>query len=370
MRSADRRARTAGMTLIELLVAFAVFLMLVGMLVGLATTGLRTWEAGEQRKEAYDRLQGSVRRISDDLRSTWADDRWIVVEGVRLPHAGFTCDPDPKTKVQRLRFVRSGDDRRLNAAQGRVNRNLGTGYYTDLWEIAYQLDPPGMPKGLYRGAHPFTRGSSSILEARVLENPSLALWRDSFRLVDDGVLWIQWRFWTQYTTTWDDKSPLKQAPRLIKQVDTKGTEALKIGPSQVWDSSRSRLSSFQPFHRPLEVEDPDFVYPEIVQVQVEVETGASGPEGVKLAGPVDDKTLALNVSDSRPLPDAEGDATRFLRIEDEWIEYRGKAGSEIVAVRRGARGTTAASHAHGTPVRFGEVFLTDVPIPVSREKVR
>lgn len=363
-------AAKAGMTLIELLVAFVVFLMLVSMLVALATSGLRTWESGENRKDIYDRTHSVLRQVSSDLRSTFADPQWFVLDGTRLPHAGMYCDADSRTRVQRLRFVRAGEDRRLRPGANDPARDLGQRYYTDLWEVAYLLDPPGQPKGLYRGLRPFTRGQTSILDAQVIEAPTSPAWRDAFRLMDPGILWISWKFWTQYTTVWDEKVPLKEARRLLKQVDTKQGELVKVGPSLVWDSSRSRISSFQPFYRPLDVDDPDFVYPEIVQVLVEVEARASGTESVRLASPLEASSTSLHVSDTRQLPDADSATPRYLRIGDEWIEYRGKAGSEVAVSRRGARGTTAASHPLGSPVRFGEVFLTDVPIPAYREKVR
>ena len=45
------------MTLVELLVAFMVFLMMIGALVTLTTRSLSTWMQGETRKEVYDRAQ-------------------------------------------------------------------------------------------------------------------------------------------------------------------------------------------------------------------------------------------------------------------------------------------------------------------------
>src|SRR5206468_1749994 len=66
MRSMRLR-RAAGMTLVELLVAFIVFLMLVGMLVTLSNTSLRTWESGESRKDMMDRAQRVLRQLSEDL---------------------------------------------------------------------------------------------------------------------------------------------------------------------------------------------------------------------------------------------------------------------------------------------------------------
>ncbi|HLY74300.1 MAG TPA: prepilin-type N-terminal cleavage/methylation domain-containing protein, partial [Planctomycetota bacterium] len=68
--SAGRRI-PAGMTLIELLVAFVVLLMLIAALVTLTTRSLETWTSGEARKDMYDRAQVAIDLISADLRNLY-----------------------------------------------------------------------------------------------------------------------------------------------------------------------------------------------------------------------------------------------------------------------------------------------------------
>src|SRR5688572_7774737 len=99
-----RKRREGGMTLVELLVAFGIFLILVGLLVSLSMTGLETWQEGEARKDSFDRGRLVLDQLADDLRCTFADTQWHVRDGQRLVHAGFYCDT--QGAGQRLRFVR------------------------------------------------------------------------------------------------------------------------------------------------------------------------------------------------------------------------------------------------------------------------
>src|SRR5262245_40680868 len=96
LRSPDRNRRRnrgeGGMTLVELLVAFGVFLILVGLLVSLSMSGLETWQEGEARKDSFDRGRLVLDQITDDLRSTFADNQWYLLDGQRRLHAGFYCD--------------------------------------------------------------------------------------------------------------------------------------------------------------------------------------------------------------------------------------------------------------------------------------
>jgi Tfp pilus assembly protein PilW len=81
------------MTLVELLVAFGVFLILVGLLVSLSMTGLETWQEGEARKDSFDRGRLVLDQISDDLRSTFADTEWHMLDGAAWSTPGSTATP-------------------------------------------------------------------------------------------------------------------------------------------------------------------------------------------------------------------------------------------------------------------------------------
>jgi type II secretory pathway pseudopilin PulG len=358
------------MTLIELLVAFGVFLILVGLLVSLSTTGLETWQEGEARKDAFDRARLVLDQVGEDLRNTFADTQWFLTEDRRLLHAGMYCDVDGAG--QRLRFVRVGhEDAMWSDPDRRLVRPRNEGLYTDLWEVAYALNPEGRPSGLYRGVRYFDRNDAdaTLLEGRTIQNTKSPNWNRAFSLVDSGVLWIGYRFWTKYTNTWDAQFPVKQGPRQIKQQDTKKESVDgkgRIGPHQFWDSSRGKITEFRLFYKQLEADDPDFAYPEIVQVTVVVESQSAEVIGAKLAEAIDESATTVLLSSSRGVPEAPD----FVLVGKEWISYKGKDGPRLTECVRGVRRSKAAPHALNDTVRFGETFVTDVAIPAYREPQR
>jgi hypothetical protein len=240
--------------------------------------------------------------------------------------------------------------------------------YTDLWEVAYVLNPENKPTGLYRGVKYFERNAfeSSLLGEKAIENTKHPAWDKTFPLLDSGVLWVGFRFWTPYTTTWDTQYPVKQGPKLIKQQDTKKELTNKIGPHLVWDSSRGRFPSFRLFYKQLRDDDPDFMYPEIVQVTVVVESQAMEMIGAKVTTAVDDNATTIQLHSGRGVPEAPD----YVLIEKEWIGYTGKEGTTLTGCRRALRGTKAARHDMNATVRFGETFTTDVAIPAYREPLR
>ena len=355
------------MTLVELLVAFGVFLILVGLLVSLSTTGLETWQEGESRKDGFDRGRIVLDQVRDDLQGTFADTQWYVLEGRRQVHAGFYCDSEGAG--QRLRLVRVGtEDLMRPDPDKKLVRPRNENLYTDLWEVAYVLNPEGKPTGLYRGVRYFDRNAvdATILEEKAIEDTKSAAWAKNFQMLDSGVLWIGYKFWTKYTTTWDTQYPLKQAPRLLKQQDTTRDATLKVGPHVAWDSSRGRILEFKLFYKQLPEDDPDFVYPEIVQVTVVVESQAGEVLGAKLAEPVDETSGTLLLHSGRGLPEAPD----YVLVGKEWIGYTNKEGTKLTGCRRGMRRTKAEKHELNAPVRFGETFVTDIAIPAYREPQR
>ena len=361
----DRRDR--GMTLVELLVAFGVFLILVGLLVSLSTTGLDTWQEGEARKDSFDRARLVLDQVTDDLRNMFADTQWYLLEGRRLVHAGLYCDTEGAG--QRLRFVRVGhEDEMRPDIDKKIVRPRSESYYTDLWEVAYLLDPEGKPRGLYRGVRFFDRNAidATLLDQKAIEETKSPNWSRSFTLLDSGVLWVGYRFWTKYTTTWDTKHPVKQAPRLLRQEDTKNEPRTPVGPHLAWDSSRGKIPEFRVFFKQLTDDDPDFAYPEIVQVTVVVESQSTDVSGAKLAIPISESDTTVLLHSGRGVPQAPD----FIRIDDEWIGYTGKEGSRLTGCVRGVRRTKASAHELNDTVHFGDTFVTDVAIPAYREPQR
>jgi len=348
------------MTLIELLVAFVVLLMLVGALVSLTTQSLESWTAGETRKEVYDRANAVLDAIASDLRNVYVENQ-IFDDGQKmLQPPTFACDLD-RNKHARLRFVRTG-----NAAVMRVPAGAGGGggptnltpppvYYTRAWEVAYVMDPDPAKAVLWRAVRGYDRkGTNSLLRPPLHYAVNDPFFETSFGSVESGVLWVGYKFWTQYTTTWDDSEKIQKVGPASKQ---------RSGPEKRWDSTRREDKGFYFYRRHFDSTNPDFVYPEIVEITVVVESGTPETHGVRLTESCDERSSAIRLTHTRGLPDAPA----LVRIEGEWIEYGGITLTELTNVRRAERLTAAASHPAGAGVRFGETFTTEVRLNVYRE---
>ena len=344
------------MTLVELLVAFLVLLMLIGALVALTTRSLETWTTGENRKEMYDRAQVVLDAFVRDLRNTYVENEVFDDGRKELQVPLFACDLD-KSRQQRLRFVRTGNPSVMGAGGqgGRVRTILPVMTYGEEWEVAWVMDPDPAKATLYRGIRSFDRQpGNNLLHPSEYDDPSRPLFQQCFKPVETGILHVGLRFWTQFTTTWDDAAPITR---------TTANSKAKSGPEVLWDSTRREEKRFKFHRRNFDRTNPDFVYPEIVQVTVHVESGSPETTGVKLADTIDDRASLLRLTHTRGLPDAPA----LAKIEGEWVEYGGKTLNELTDVRRGRRGTAAGSHAATTPVRFGDTFTTEVRLPSFRE---
>lgn len=358
------------MTLVELLTAFMVLLMLIGALVALTTRSLETWSTGESRKDMYDRAQVVLDSIVRDLRNTYVENEVYDDGQKELQVPLFGCDAD-RARQQRLRFVRTGNPAVMGtlAPAGGGSASVGMGAlaprgtrtllpvtaYGELWEVAYMMDPDPAKAVLHRGQRSFNRQvGNNLLHPIDYEDGARPLFKDNFRPVEDGILYVGFKFWTQFTTTWDETVPITRVAPNSKQ---------KSGAETLWDSTRHLEKRFKFHKRGYDRTNLDFVYPEIVQITVHVEAGSPDTTGVRLGEGIDDRSSTLRLSHTRGLPDAPA----MVKVEAEWLEYGGKNLTELTEVRRGRRGTVAASHAALTPVRFGETFTTEVKLPVYRE---
>lgn len=342
------------MTLIELLVAFIILLMLVAALVTLTTRSLETWTEGETRKDVYDRAQVALDQIASDLRNLYAENEWYMNGNAVLPAPVLACDLD-KNGRPRLRFVRDGNPAVMHSPVAAPPQILAPNWYGPLWEIAYVMDPDPAVNVLHRGIRGFDRRrTGTLLNPIEYSSSTDALFASAFTPVESGILFVEFRFWTQFSTTWDDVPIQRMQVSRARQAS---------GCERHWDSSRRDDRNFYFYRRSNDPKNPDFVYPEIIQVAVTVETSSPDLHGVKLADAMDAGTGLIHLSHTRGMPDGPS----MVKIEGEWIEYRDKTSEDLVGIRRGVRNTKAASHPLGTPVSFGETFTTEVRIPVYRE---
>jgi hypothetical protein len=349
------------MTLIELLVAFTVLLMLVAALVSLTTRSLEVWTEGETRKDVYDRAQSVLDTLARDLRNVYVEAEVYDNGQQLLPPPALGCDLD-RGRRPRLRFVRTGNPAAVQTGGGGGAPAGGGGttiippmHYGQFWEIAYVMHPDPERNELWRGVRRFTRSKTgTLLNPPDYQNETDALFSQCFSLVETGVLYVGYRFWTQFTTTWDDSVRIQKLGPTSRQAS---------GPETLWDSTRMKDNKFFFYRKQFDINNPDFVFPEIVQVVAVIETSTPDQHGVKVSEGADEKSTFLRLSTTRGLAEAPG----MVKIGTEWIEYGGKTDQDLTNLKRGARGTSPATHVAGTGVRFGETFTTEVRLPVFRE---
>src|SRR5258705_8911349 len=115
------------------------------------------------------------------------------------------------------------------------------------------MDPDPSKAVLYRGGRSFDRRvGNNLLHPNGYEDPSQPLFQQCFKTMETGILYLGLKFWTQFTTTWDETAPITRGTPNSRQ---------RSGPELLWDSTR--LEKRFKFHRKLDRANPDFVYPEI-----------------------------------------------------------------------------------------------------------
>ncbi|MEQ8762686.1 MAG: hypothetical protein RL885_02080 [Planctomycetota bacterium] len=355
-----RPVGNAGVTLVELLVAMGLFVALGLMMMQLVRGGLRLWRTGERQREVQERFEVFAETLVRDFRL-------MASNSDRDPRIRLLADWAPGGEFFRVRWVRQFPeelaDRRLRreseiGAEARVYRlgtpfseeegDEGPGYLPTggLAEVAWVaipdespsafagdfalyravLAPPGTPQGLF--------GSGAL--------DDVASVRALAREVAKGVLYVDWRFASSGSTSWDDAEP-------------------------VWDSTREVLSS-EVFSEARDVRyggsDRSLdVFPARVRVTIVLDEGPD--RQTRIQRTADRSASEIDVDDGDKLGTLE--AGDFVKIGAEWVQVASRNGDRLRVQQRGARDTLSATHTRGTPVRVGRTFIRVIEIPMGRE---
>ena len=365
------RKRNRGFTLVELLIAMALFMVLASALIALLTRAFDFLTVGTAGSEVTD-------KGSDFLRPFRADLENVVVERSLEPGASrirFYCDAIPfdsdndgsvDIKAQRLAFVRSTREELANP----ITRNAGTkpgatgiidgendfeqsaagelraaGGLMEVLYIAIPDDPndPGVLT-LYRAIRMPVGGPGSLLDPRTVRTMA-----DVRQLADPliaGVLHFGVEFAPPATegvapvlTTWDS---------------TRGI--LKRG---------NGLNEFPLGKGPESLDDPrDDISPRAVIVTFSFERTGRENEEAFLEGYLSEGARAVPV-DSTVFANTSEDP--FIKVGTEWMGYGGRNPTEFTGVSRGERGTFAVAHKAGEQVRAGYTIRRTITIPAYRE---
>lgn len=341
--------RRGGMTLIELLIAFAIFTVMIAGMVALTVGTLQGWRSSERGKDTSERAQRILRQIERDLRCAHVDDQWLDDPAMgRLRYAQMLCAPDGSGRPQ-VTLVRVG------AQEAASSRRAGKRYnaidaYLSLTEVHYGMDPQTAGV-LLRSEQVFDRfdvkKERSLFSERARRSGAAA---GLAAPVDNGVLHVEFQFWSARTQQWET---------------TKGPTA--GGPSLLWDSSRRDLPEFFMTSRLRDVtEAPDFVMPRTVRIVLVLEPLTGSERGTLLTEPLGPGDRQMTVADGREIPDPPG----YVAVGSEWIAYDKKEGSVVRIGRRGGGGGKkgeAVAHGVGERVRYGQTYISDVVIPLARD---
>jgi len=358
------------------MVAMSIFMVLGSMLVVALRSGVDIWRITEDKRVMYEQAHLILKQIESDLVN------------VAVPQPGeegdvrvrFLCDLDANRRY-RLRFVRT----LKGGMEDGVLRMSGTGppdTYEDvldsegsrdkklqplggLMEVCYVMDPDPASNIMYRGVRSPVGGEGSLFRDENLNTRKKIMER--CYPVADGVLYLGFRFWTQYTTTWDLHVFLS---------DTLGSPC---GPEVIWDSTRGVLPNPRDpgAKRNPNVfwlgagegsrHDPsDDVFPRQMQVELVATAGGGGPRAT-LVQDLDRKDRVVAVDSAGSFATEEDpDMFRYIRIGAEWIYYESRTKLKFETRSRGARGTKAAGHEAGEEVLGGRPFVLTVKIPSHR----
>jgi len=225
--------------------------------------------------------------------------------------------------------------------------------------------PIGPPNSLFASQDPYELAPRAGADGEAREDLSDPDLPALLRPFASDVLYVEYRFWTQYSTTWDLDEPCRRFPYADEE----------SGPLDYWDSTRALLAPpsgggdrrlFDTFVDTGSLSDSrDDVVPAKVFVTLVLEEAVQAGSTTFLEGPVSASDDQLYVQDPGRLNPQGG----FVLIEDEWIEFSAVVGSRVQVAPdgRGARGTTPADHGGGLEVTAGRTFSAIMNVPCYRE---
>jgi prepilin-type N-terminal cleavage/methylation domain-containing protein len=403
-----KRPGSAGYTLIELLLAMALFAALSTGLIALLARSSEFLSSGASQTETMDSLQNFAERFSSDIATvasrpdceTGRPDVRLLCDWVESDQNG---DKRPDLQIQRLFFVRvspndAGTDLgqlvgRTPGATGHVSgidpaeelrlakdgklRSSGAlmeVFWTSMPDPAAEV-PDGAVMQIWRGSRAPPGGKNPLIPSRSAREPQASAAergpvdakdvRAVAQQVLNGVLYFGVDFWSRKTTSWDEKIRVKDG-----------------GPMSTWDSTRGilpfgedNLGTFYLSKRktaadPGSLDDPtDDTFPRKIRVTCVVEELGRNARVGYLTEPMAADAKSIQVEDARFFPLSET-SRRYVKIEGEWMEVGLPDGRTIPVLHRGVRGTEATPHAAGARVHHGRSFVAEYDVAAFRDTYR
>ncbi len=346
-----------GFTLVEVLVSIGIFVIMGAALVTLWRLGLGMWGRGERRRKTYEQAQCVLAQISLDLETAYT--REPIRQG--LPTARFICTRG-KAGTQRLSFVRTfetGPERAYTYHAGSGSEAYTDGFTGDGTSLAAIGGVIGV--SYFRTGRELRRATLGP-PAPTKTSPRSTTGASPGEVVSANCLYLGFRFWSQYTTTWNEPTGALTAKRG------------RPWPETVWDSTRGagviepidpsgRARAFSLARGPLSLSEPfDDVFPEIVEITLVVEPDKNRTLRTELTSWASTSSDVIEVASTRGFDDPSM-GPMFLLVGDEWVKVKKKRKRSFLLSGRGLRGTDPSEHEEWTSVRQGTTFVLRMGIP-------
>ncbi len=380
-----------GFTILELMLAMAIFTMLGTLVVFMMRQGLGIFSAGTTDATLQDRTETVLPRIVQDLKllalpSSFDPPPPMPSEEELLAGAVYVPPPPVDVRV-RAGYIRLGDTaegatkdypcpyvawvtdisgdrsdpllRRAGEAWGpgqapltpnEVDRaSPSTSYLASggLREVCYIAvpDDPEIPAlmTLYYGWRTPIGGEGTLLDPRNLD--TLREIQSACRPIARGLLHFGTTWRRVFATDWNETTGR------IGELDP------YVGPT--WDSTRALDKTFPLFRMPESLGDPsDDIFPAWARLELTLIAPTSlglGRGETILRDDIGSDADAIFVEDATPLV-GPGPDERWLKVDAEWMRYqpgRVDLSTGKIYVSRGGRSTVKAAHDAGAEVYAG-----------------
>jgi prepilin-type N-terminal cleavage/methylation domain-containing protein len=398
-----RRTQAAGYTLIELLLAMALFSALSTGLIALLARSSEFLASGASQTETMDSIQTFAEAFRNDV-STLASraDCDTGLPDVRLfcDYANSDTDGDkkPDQTIQRLFFVRMIPNEFALETGQRSGVTVGAKEYVNglgndekhaadltlratggMMEVFWTAlpdpganpgvlqiwrgfrAPPGGPKSLF----PMKGGRDVLATAAEKGIVDMVDVRAAARPILSGVLFFGVDFWGRRTTTWDPKVRNRDGGPFVTWDSTRGI--LPFGEDDIGGFFLSKKKTQNDTDSLYDTTDD--TYPRKIRVTCVIEALGRNARVGYLNEDLTKDAKSIPCSDTRFFP-ATDTARRYVKIENEWLEVGLPANGAFPVLQRGARNTVPVLHSAGSMIHHGKSFVQEYDIAAFRDTYR
>ncbi|MFH1230723.1 MAG: prepilin-type N-terminal cleavage/methylation domain-containing protein [Planctomycetota bacterium] len=318
----SERRHDSGFTLLEILVAVAIFVLLAVLLAGLLQSGIDLWKTGETSGDVTERGQIIMEQIKKDLATVFTEPDKKTVAVYRFDESlplekSYTFEPSfysgfDSQGNQWLYLIRLDDDNFYNF--------ISPTYQTSKQRITYYISGTATSNPqLVRGIIDETTAVNFWQQQQIQGIPSAQI-SQTF----DDILYLGCTCYdsSSLSTTWDSRVAITQ---------TVQTQTYPVVPQKL---------------------------PHVVQVALDIKSLPLNTPKITL---VKDDGTSLKINTSKSLLGAGS----YIKIGTEWLLVQ-KKHQYTLTVSRGARNTTQASYSSGEEVQYGETIENKVYLSTAK----